>query len=99
MKPRLLTVQVHCATSVVGICSHHFADKMIEKLIMYLTRLGKNTLLYLYPHMGHRLKCLPKFTFILNKALLLNAVYPFLHSSFAYHKLKRHHVISGGPRE
>ena len=53
IKPRLLTAQVHCATLVVSICSRHFVNrcnKMIEKLIMYLTRSGENTPLYLHPH-------------------------------------------------
>ena len=39
--------------SYCGICNHHFedpCDKMIEKLIMYLTRLGVNTPLYLSPY-------------------------------------------------
>ena len=43
IKPRLLA-QVRCATLLVGISRR----QMIEKLIMYLTRSGKNTPSFLY---------------------------------------------------
>ena len=75
----MLTSQVYCATPVVGICSCHFEDKMIEKLIVHLTRSGENTPLYFYPHMDHRLKYLPKGCLYLLMLSVFHIMQPFQH--------------------